>query len=777
MATGRKSAQLSQLWQFPLLLVSLSLFGVAAYLFISPHSNKITIDDKIAVARAYLAHERPDAAIEQLNRTLQTEENILPAKEAVIHLMLGEALESAQEALKLSIPENHQRIIQQTRMGLLGGAPDTAAVERRLGNSYAALGDTVAAVDHYRQAIQMDPDHALNLRRKMSEILLADEQYEPAFESLNDYLDEKGLTAAERSWALGQKALLLIDRHQFTEARKLLAQADQLTTDPIKQGELNYQLGYCAWVEGDSAQAERYLRLARDQMKPSHPTDGDACYVLGRIFEARNDPQTAESYFEVVLQSHPESLYAPLARMGRGICRIMQNDAGAGLADLHDLTIEMQRPSTRWSVKSEAINGLRRASALLANDENYPGALEAMTDEQQLTPKPNAEFYQRLGEVYENCADQLDSQTGGTPAEQIRRGQQRREMLAKAGDAYIAYSRALTMTNDKGYGDALWHGIDLYDSAGDLQRVISALELFVAEMPGDKLAPDALLRLGRAYQAAGLFDKAIKTFQRNQFRYPNSLAASKSAVPLAEAYIGQGPDQYAKAEKVLLDVVQDSPLVDPGAEEFHQALFELAQLYYRTQRYEEAISRLEEMAQRYPADPDTPRLTFLMADSYRKSASKLDARLASTSSGEAEAAEAAMARRQRLTKARELFDKVLDLYSASPPTNDEEKVYRKLSCFYRADCTYDLGRFEEAVKLYEDAAFQYQDDPCSLAAYVQIVNSYCALGKPEEAKAANERAKWMVRRMPETAFENGEFSMPKKYWEDWLKWTSTSGLF
>ena len=59
---ARKSAQLSQLWQFPLLVVSLSLFGVAAYLFINPHSKKITIDDKIAVARAYLTHERPDAA-------------------------------------------------------------------------------------------------------------------------------------------------------------------------------------------------------------------------------------------------------------------------------------------------------------------------------------------------------------------------------------------------------------------------------------------------------------------------------------------------------------------------------------------------------------------------------------------------------------------------------------------------------------------------------------------------------------------------------------------
>jgi len=98
----------------------------------------------------------------------------------------------------------------------------------------------------------------------------------------------------------------------------------------------------------------------------------------------------------------------------------------------------------------------------------------------------------------------------------------------------------------------LWKGVDLYDRAGNLQSVISALELFVAERPSDRLAPDALLRLGRAYQAAGMLDKAIGAYQRNQLEYGKSLAASKSAVPLAEAYFAKGPDYYAKAEKTLL---------------------------------------------------------------------------------------------------------------------------------------------------------------------------------------------------------------------------------
>ena len=147
-------------------------------------------------------------------------------------------------------------------------------------------------------------------------------------------------------------------------------------------------------------------------------------------------------------------------------------------------------------------------------------------------------------------------------AEKIKREQQIRDLRAKAGDALIAYSRALSLSDDKGYADAMWKGVELYDKAGDLPRMISALELFAAERPEDPLTPDALLRLGKAYQAAGNFDKAIASYQRNQFRYPNTLAASKSAVPLAQAYMAKGPEYYAKAETVLNGVIDEQSAGD-----------------------------------------------------------------------------------------------------------------------------------------------------------------------------------------------------------------------
>jgi tetratricopeptide (TPR) repeat protein len=131
----------------------------------------------------------------------------------------------------------------------------------------------------------------------------------------------------------------------------------------------------------------------------------------------------------------------------------------------------------------------------------------------------------------------------------------------------------------------------------------------------------------------------------------------------------------------------------------------------------------------------------------------------------------------RLTKARELYDRVIELYRGHMPTTDVDKLYFKLAHFYRADCLYDLGDYPEAVKLYDSAVFRYQDDPSALAAYVQIVNAYTAMGKTEEARTATERAKLLLRRMPASAFIDGSFSMPKAYWEQQLKWTSEAGMW
>ncbi len=797
MASGRARGRLSQLWQMPLLVVSLGLFAYAAYLFIDPKPG-VTLSHRIEIVELLLTNGRADAALEHGNKLLASGQ-LKAEDEARVHLLLAEALELAQKSRHLNLRSNHQRIIEQTKLALAGGNKGSGDAFRRLGDSYEALDLPREALEAYSRAIVIDPDHSPQLQRKVIDLQLAQEDSRPAEAAIERYLKGSKLSNSDRAWALIKKAQVLVKGDHYAEAKSIVEEALHLDPEKGAQGVGHYWLGYCAWKLGQPDDAERTLRVARDQLTVVNPLDAEAAFLLGKLRQEKKDPREAISFYRDVMLTHPASRPAPLARLNRGLCRIMLDEPEPALTDLHAVVAELETKKNRESYKPEAVAGLKQASAMLAAKENLQGALEVLEEEQTVMPDPPAEYFGRLARIFDRRAFQVEQTlAAATNAdERHKREEQVRKLRTQAGDAYIALSRGLTLADDHGQGDAMWKGVDLYDRAGAMRQSIAAMERFTDERPDDGQTPDALLRLGRAYQASGLFDKAIKTFQKNQFRYPQSLAASKSGVPLAQALIAKGPEAYPKAEKVLLAVIENNQIITPEAEEFRQALFELAQLYYRTGRYEDAIGRLEETTQRYPKDPRTAQLVFLMGDSYRKSArlleQKISASLATqptTANGATSAspiitaaalaaakAEAVAARRDRLVRAKSLFDRVVDLSRETAPTRDIDKLYLKLSHFYRADCLYDLGEYEEAIRLYDGATLRYQDDPSAVSAFVQIVNAYCALGRKDDARTANERAKWLLRRMPAESFEEGKSAMPRKYWDDWLRTTGESGMY
>jgi tetratricopeptide (TPR) repeat protein len=787
MASRYAEPRLAQLWQLPLLLMSLALFTYAGWLLIDPQPGP-TFDDRMASIRQLLKQERPSLAIEQLNRLLLMDKLTAPQR-GQIHLSLAEAIHLGQQKQRHNIVANHLQVIEQTRLAQGFGVTLDASAHRRVAESNEALGRFDKALDHYRQAMSLDPQRLLSLRRKVIELMIDSSDPAGADHELQQYLADARLGAAERSWALGERAQLLSDQGKFTEARLLLDEAIRIVQDPTTRadtaayGQVNYRLGYVAWKLGDLPDAERYLRAARDLLGVKHPLDADAAYTLGRLMQDQSRHPDAISFFDAVLLSHPTSRVSTPARLARGLSRLQSDEEEPGMADLHDATAEVSRRASRSRHRDEVISGLQQAQRILMARERYAGTLELLAYEQRLQPEPPASFFARLGVAFERRADQLERGIAeAPPSQRVKLQQQARDARLRAADGYVAHAQKLVLSDDKAYGESLWRGIDLYDRAGDLPRVIASLEMFLAERPDDPLAPDALLRLGRSYQAAGQFDKAIAAYQRNQFRYPQSLAASKSGVPLAQAYVAKGPEFFGKAEQVLLGVVDNNPLLTPEADEFRQAVFELAMLYYRTGRFEESVARFEEFVERYPEDTRLGQLLFFIADSYRKSAALLDGRLASATASTADSPtmdlnEATAARADRLKRARALFDRTIAHYRDKPPTADPDQMYFRLAHFYRADCLYDLGEFEQAIALYDTAAFKFQNDPSALAAYVQIVNAYCALGKVEEAKTANERAKWLLRRIPPEAFTDGSFTMPRQYWEQWLKWSGEAGLW
>jgi TolA-binding protein len=224
----------------------------------------------------------------------------------------------------------------------------------------------------------------------------------------------------------------------------------------------------------------------------------------------------------------------------------------------------------------------------------------------------------------------------------------------------------------------------------------------------------------------------------------------KAAMPLA-ALLEKSPDTLAAAAAVLADVVENQR----GSDEGRAALFDLGSICCRTGEWKEAAVRLEQFAAQFPQDSHSIEAAYLLGECYRNLATQTDKR---------------DERKQRLSKASECYARAAAAQSQ----------VKKLAALRRADCQYELGYYADAATMYETIVAEYSTDSAvSLAASVQVVNSYCALNKTAEARAWNERARGLLAQSPEGASAQaataaGGTVLNKPYFEQWLKWSTTA---
>jgi outer membrane protein assembly factor BamD (BamD/ComL family) len=97
---------------------------------------------------------------------------------------------------------------------------------------------------------------------------------------------------------------------------------------------------------------------------------------------------------------------------------------------------------------------------------------------------------------------------------------------------------------------------------------------------------------------------------------------------------------------------------------------------------------------------------------------------------------------------------------------DEE--YLRSSYLFRAGCQYDLAQYAAAIKEYEGAASRFAGSLTAVQAYVQVVNSHLALNQVAQARAAAERARWLLQKIPDDAFGHDPLALSRQYYSDLL---------
>lgn len=791
----------TQLWQMPTLVAGVLLLFIGIYLAV-PTPQTYDIGAALEAARNWLEANEPDRAREELDKAEPHLEAASAADRARFAALSGDQIFLKQRAEGWNSADNHRLILRHYQQA------------KELAHTFTPIqlqrwAHTLMALDREQEALafldSLEPELGMSrhgLVRQMIERRLdtAARPIEPAslaplIERYKQELRTDGDRRVRRNgsiWIGALEAQLLLDVNAPDRALdELMIRYQRLNAEggDADLGPLMIKLGKAQLRIGNYPDAQRHFMQALDRLESHDSLTAEALVGLAEVEQAdARDNRTALGYYSKAVRDYPDTETYLRALIGQADCKAKLGNHPEAIDDFA-LAIERLSSVDRANDprRDLATNIVRSLYELNFDRQDYELALDYLALLRPLYRTAKglpaellidlAVTHERLAEQRRDAAQEQNAAGAAlSPAAREMANRQAAEHFATAGDYYLAHTHEVTVVNDEQYGMSLWKAAQCYDAAQLWDRSVKAYVQYITTRPTDPLYLQAIRRLGMARMAAGQYMEAAEKFRELVEEHSRTLEAYASLVPLARCYHKLG--KVDEAVRVLEHVVTNHESITPDSEEYASALIELGRIYHYRHDFERAIARLTEAVERYGDGSMGPTLRFLLADAHRQSSDQLTQEINSPQAEDRETALRA-ARVERLEAALKLFDAVANELEqrAAASLSPAEKLYHRNAFFYRADCAYDLGRFEEAIALYDQAARRWERDPASLVALVQIVNANCELGRIQEAQIANERARWHLKNIPDSAFEDENLPMNRKHWQDWLRWTNEFNLF
>lgn len=357
------------------------------------------------------------------------------------------------------------------------------------------------------------------------------------------------------------------------------------------------------------------------------------------------------------------------------------------------------------------------------------------------------------------------SRRAGTEEAARREEEAARARFRETGEAYEA--AADQAGTPAAQADWLWQSADRYIQARDHARALAALQRFLQL----KLSPE---RRGEAWFALGMVQQSLHQDAEAREAYhkcielqPPGAFAYRARYQLAEAEIAQG--HLAEAEEILkqnLELMGDAP----DGEAHEDSLLALAGLLFRGGNYRVAALRLQEALDRYPSDPRIATARFALADCYRRLAAQ-ENRLAGPSMADPQGSYGRQQYRRWLKMAAANYQKLKDDLTAredkGPLSATDESLLRQAN-FAEAECRFDLGKYDEAIRLYEGLVVRYQHKAESLDALAQITRCLWVQRQPDKALKTLQRLRNALKDVDDAALSASTVNQTRPEWEEWL---------
>jgi len=811
-----------EVWQLPALVASLLLFtfGVAALVMSRPSND---FAKSIAVAEAFAYEAQYDQGLAVVEELLNHLNEMAPAEQAALHAVRADLFYGKQGLSGGLEKENLSQVVFDYREAEKLGLAMTPIRQYRMTDSLITLSKINEALKSYTKlpVTESDLRHQILKRLVEHNLTLPDMNFVATYELLGALLGEPDLAAEDRVWAVARRAELQIEQRYTNEAVSgLLVTIQQLKAEGIEDfSELYVLLGRGYYEIGEMDKATQHLLTVLELLPQADPDRAEALLLLGRIAHTAGRWDEAYYRYESILNEYPDTVPVLPAMLGRAEVLARQEEYRSALDDYtrlvsrlvreyektghdrrdlmpivvvdsvltwHDLLIGQGKPEmairfatagerlydTRGGVPNRLLLSLARTNKTLG-DKKLAKAWESTAEGGTTDFVEVMEQHPEIVPVRIDAASKLDA----------------RSHYLSSGEYNRRLAMNLQIDDPNGTAEAFQDAADAFDRGGDYERAIESLKEFIllsAHHPRQLLG---IYRLGRCYQAMEEYPLAIEQYRKliDDPKRRVSPEGYRSYVPLAKCYLSD-PDHpdAAEAERLLRTVVDGRQAVgdggaglEPEAVEFRNALLELGTLYARAADYDLpnetasyyplAIKRLTEAVERYPDDPRIHDLHARLGDAYRLSAESI----AEQMNLERPLSEQEMLGQQQmvhLDHAVTHYDEAVRGYEsiAVHQRSELEREMLKLTSFWKADCLFELERYDEAIEAYALITNRYIGEPTALVAQARIITAYAEQGEMDKARTAQTLAFRMLQKMPESAFE--ESLLSRDAWEQWLKW-------
>lgn len=369
------------------------------------------------------------------------------------------------------------------------------------------------------------------------------------------------------------------------------------------------------------------------------------------------------------------------------------------------------------------------------------------------------------------------------PRASVESAPARRDYLAEAGAAWVQAADAVR--GQAAEAARVWRSAECFRRAGDHRRAISAIQRFLAGKPPPEQVAEAWYLLGLAHESAGDPTEAMHAYEQCIQQGRAGAFAYRARCRLAEAMAARG--RISDAEQVLR---QNLELMgaDPDPEAHERSLMGLAGLLYRRGEYRLASVHLQKLLERYPRTARGVGARHVLADCYRRLADAQHEVLPANDAPTVEARAYAKGQyRLWLSLAAANYKKLReDLLAASgkhPLLGPEAAILQDAEAA-EVDCRYNLGEYETAAALAEQAAQRHRDRVEALLFYRQVLRSHWAMtiaetdsgkrvGRVLKARRTVEQARTCLAELPDTAFVGApDVIHDRRWWEQWLDWAA-----